>query len=75
MRKLDCYDILGGSLKRKSLYIMVIFLFLILGCTKGKNENEIKNKNNIDNLRKHMIFYQSCRRDINKKARSASGNY
>lgn len=45
MRKLDCYDILGGSLKRKSLYIMVIFLFLILGCTKGKNENEIKNKN------------------------------
>ncbi|EDS04938.1 hypothetical protein CLOSCI_04077 [[Clostridium] scindens ATCC 35704] len=37
--------------------------------------NKIKNKNNIDNLRKHMIFYQSCRRDINKKARSASGNY
>ena len=45
MRKLDCYGILGGRLKRKSLYIMVTFLFLILGCTKGKNENEIKNKN------------------------------
>ena len=37
--------------------------------------NKIKNKNNIDNSSKHMISYQSCRGDINNKARSASDNY